>query len=72
MEPIKKKEPVKKKWIFGYLHDNGEIEIVCDNLMTEEEFLNDEYNSDDKYKYFRIDPKLIEKIKIETKIVKEA
>lgn len=63
---IKKEEP--KKWIFGLFLPNGNIDYVVEDLRTEEEFTNNVYDPD--YKYFRIDPIHIEKIKVETKIVK--
>lgn len=69
IEVIKKKEPVKKQWIFGEFLDDGKVDFIFDTLLTEEEFINEQYDADSKY--FRIDPKLIEKIKVETKIVKE-
>ena len=63
---IKPQEP--KKWFFGQFMKNGEVDYVIESLLTEEEFLNQEYDAD--YKYFRIDPIHIEHIKVETKIVK--
>jgi hypothetical protein len=57
-----------KQWIFGELLDNGEIDFIYENLSTEALFLEDTYEAGGNY--FRIDPIHIEKIKIETKIVK--
>lgn len=62
-----KKEP--KKWIFGELLDSkNEIEYIFTGLYTEKQFMEEEF--DTNCIYFRIDPIHIEKIKIETKIVK--
>lgn len=57
-----------KQWIFGEFLDNGEIDFIYENLSTEALFLEDTYEAGGNY--FRIDPIHIEKIKIETKIVK--
>lgn len=57
-----------KRWIFGEFLDNGEIDFVHENLSSEALFLEDTYEAGGNY--FRIDPIHIEKIKVETKIVK--
>lgn len=57
-----------KKWIFGELTSKNEIDYIFQDLYTEKQFMEEEY--DTNCLYFRIDPIHIEKIKVETKIVK--